>query len=83
MRSEEIDTHSHTCFFKIECKDKAMPDRFVGQTISCQQYRNALHTVFNNERSPEFHRTVCELIRNTRVVDNFNVITIETIDCDK
>ena len=66
--------------YKIRCKDKDIPEFYIGSTINIQHRMNNHRKVYNNPNSKSYNCMLYDFIRSNGGFDNFEFIIIREFD---
>ena len=74
--------YENTTFYQIICKDKRITDCYVGHTTDFPQRIRDHHSKCTNVDSARYHLKVYEFIRSNGGWDNWEMLEIETCNCE-
>jgi hypothetical protein len=74
--------YSKTIIYQIICKDENITECYVGHTTDFPQRVRDHHSKCNNPESEKHHLKVYEFIRSNGGWNNWNMIEIETCNCE-
>jgi hypothetical protein len=77
-----LNEYENTSFYQIVCKDESITECYVGHTINFQQRIRQHSSICSNVDSDKHHLKVYDFIRSNGGWNNWNMIEIETCNCE-
>jgi len=74
--------YSNTIIYKIVCKDLDVTETYVGHTTNFMQRKAKHKNSCNSEKDEKYNRKVYKTIRDNGGWVNFEMILIETYECN-
>lgn len=69
--------------YKIFCKDENIKDCYIGSTTNLNRRWIEHKSVCNNKKVKEYNYKLYKFIRENGGINNFNIVEIEKIKCNK